>query len=171
MAVLTSAALLSIVCCAPRFATTASDAKVLERQRHGEHGFVVDVTVSRTSDGTISSTALVDQPTTDDRVVVRTDGITVWWIGTVAGELITGSLPATELPRPGSPPEPVCLYPVAAIICVGAALALLGGCALGFRCDGSPPLQGQPSNMHRASPGHDTWPPATRLTARHRLRP
>ncbi len=125
IAIFTSVPLVAVLGCGPKAAetTTPDDIEVLDRQHHSEHGFDADVLVAKSGDGLVTSRVVVEDPAATDRVEVWTDGRTVQWHGTVGGEPVDGSSPATDIVKPGEPPTPTCLHPVAAIICVGVGLA------------------------------------------------
>jgi hypothetical protein len=147
IALATTAAFFFTLGCGPKNSgtTTPSGGEVLSEKHHTDHGFETNIVVSRGSDGVVVSQATAKDPTTGDTAEIWTDGKTIRWTGTIGGEPISGSSPALELVNPELPPGTVCLHPVAVLICVGAAAALLAGCAFGFSCDGSDP-DSSPSN-------------------------
>jgi hypothetical protein len=119
--------------------TSPSGDEVISEKQHTDHGFETGVVVTRGSDGAIFSQATGKDPMTGDTAEIWTDGKIIRWTGTIAGEPVSGSSPALDLVNPELPPTTVCLHPVAALICVGAAAALLAGCAFGFGCEGGSP--------------------------------
>jgi hypothetical protein len=138
ISLVTTAAFSLTLGCGPKSSGTAtpSGGEVVSERHHTDHGFETDVVVTRGSDGVVVSQATAKDPTTGDTAEIWTDGKTIRWTGTIGGEPVSGSSPALELVNPELPPDTVCLHPVAALICVGAAAALLAGCAFGFGCDG-----------------------------------
>lgn len=140
----TTAFLLTLGCGPKNSGTTTPPAggEVLTEKHHSDQGFETDVIVSSGSDGVIVSQATAKDPTTGDTAEIWTDGKVIRWTGMVGGELVSGALLASDLLNPEEPTSPVCLHPVAALLCVGAGLALLAGCAFGFGCEGFP----QPTN-------------------------
>ncbi len=79
----------------------------------------------------LAEATLLDPELEGTEVDVWTDGVTVWWDGTVDGERVAGSAPAVEF---GDPQEAVfCLTPVTAVACIGAVVLLAataGGCTM-----------------------------------------
>jgi hypothetical protein len=138
----TAVFLLSLGCDRTSSGTTSpsssSDANVLSEKHHSDHGFEMNVLVTRGSDDVVVSRANATDATTGDAAEIRTDGQTITWTGTIGGEPVSGSSTASDLLEPDLT-TPACLHPVAALICVGAAAALLAGCAFGFSCEGGGP--------------------------------
>lgn len=145
IAIATTAALLSMLGCDRRTSVTTapcSAREVLSKKHFSDHGLDVDVVVTRSSDGAVVSRANADDPTNADSAEIWTDGRTISWTGTIDGEPVDGSTAASDLLNFEELEEqasPACLSPVAAIICLGAAAALLAGCAFGFSCEGTEP--------------------------------
>ncbi len=127
-------------------------AELLLERRAEIEGFEIELFVTRGVDGTLLSEATLRDPTKVDELEVWTDGVTVWWVGTVDGEAVERSAPVIEIVDPSEPPAAICLHPVGAIVCIGAAVVLLGGCGFGFACSGDDPRSG-PSNPPDSS-GH-----------------
>jgi hypothetical protein len=151
IALATTAAFLLTLGCGPKNSGTRppSGGEIVSKQHHTDHGFETDVVVTRGSDGVIVSQATAKDPTTGDTAEIWTDGKTIRWTGTIGGEPVSGSSPALDLVNPELPPTTVCLHPVAALLCVGAGLALLAGCAFGFSCEGG----GEPPNTPEGGGG------------------
>jgi hypothetical protein len=141
--------------CGPKNSGTTSPSgrEVVSEKHHTDHGYETDVVVTRGSDGVIVSQATAKDPTTGDTAEIWTDGKTIRWTGTIGGEPVSESSPALELVNPELPPTPACLHPVAALICVGAAAALLAGCAFGFSCEGGDPPPSNPPGGGGGVPG------------------
>ncbi len=114
-------------------AAGVSTAALIHEEHFSEQGIEIDLYVTRDADGIVLSEArLLDPERRGTEVDVWTDGVTVWWDGTVDGERVFGSAPAVDF---GDPQEAAfCFTPVTAIICLGA-LALMAstsdGCAHG----------------------------------------
>jgi hypothetical protein len=125
-------------------ATTSrpSDGKVLSEKHYSDHGLDVTVVVTRVHDGVVISRAHADDPTNEDTAEIWTDGRTIKWTGTIGGKPVNGSSAASDLLNLDETESPACLSPVAALICLGAAAALLAGCAFGFSCEGVDPEGG-----------------------------
>jgi hypothetical protein len=140
----TAAFLLTLGCDRRTSATTSPspDGEVLSEKHRNDHGVEMDVVVTRGSDGVVVSRSNAEDPTTGDTAKIWTNGQMITWSGTIGGEPVSGSSPASDLLSLENPASPACLNPVAALICLGAAAALLAGCAFGFSCEGSP----QPTN-------------------------
>lgn len=92
--------------------------------------------VTRSSDGTVVSRVSAEDPTNGDTAEVRTDGRMIEWTAMIGGEPVEGSAAVSELLDLDEPESPACLNPIAALICLGAAAALLAGCGYGFSCEG-----------------------------------
>lgn len=147
IALVTTAAFLSTLGCGPmNSGTTTPDSggEVLSEMHYNDHGFEMNVVVSRTSDGLVVSQATAEDPETRDSAEIWTDGTTIEWTGTIDGEPVSGSAAASDLLNPEDPS--VCLHPVAVLVCVGAAAALLAGCAFGFGCEGGKPATNPPES-------------------------
>jgi hypothetical protein len=155
IALATTAAFLLALGCGPKNSgtTTPTGGEVVSEKHHSDHGFETDVVISRGSDGVVVSQATSRDPTTGDTAEIWTDGNTIRWTGTIGGEPVSGASPALELVDPELPPSPACLHPVAALICVGAAAALLAGCAFGFGCEGGDPTTNPPGSGGGGVPG------------------
>jgi hypothetical protein len=102
--------------------------------------------VTRGGDDVVVSRANAKDPTTGDTAEILTDGKTIEWTGTIGGAPVSGSSAASDLLNPEEPTTTACLHPVAALICVGAAAALLAGCAFGFSCEGGDPTTNPPES-------------------------
>lgn len=149
-ALATAALFLTLGCGPQKLGTTPpAGGEVVSQKHYTDHGVETDVVVTRASDGVIVSRASTKDPTTGDTAEIWTDGHVIWWTGTIGGEPVSGSSLALDLVNPDEPPTTACLHPVAVIICLGAAAALLAGCAFGFNCEGSP----QPTNTPEGGGG------------------
>jgi hypothetical protein len=151
----TAAFLLTLGCDRKTWATTSpcSDKEVLSEKHYSDHGFDMEVVVTRASDGVVVSRASADDPTNGDRAEIWTDGRTIKWTGTIGGEPVDGSSAASDLLNFEELASPACLSPVAALICLGAAAALLAGCAFGFSCEGTEPGASNPPEGGGGAPG------------------
>lgn len=155
IALVTTAAFFLTLGCGPKSSGTAtpSGGEVVSEKHQTDHGFETDVVVTRGSDGAVVSQATTKDPTNGDTAEIWTDGKTIRWTGTIGGEPVSGSSPVLELVDPKLPPTPACLHPVAALICIGAAAALLAGCAFGFSCEGGEPPPSNPPGGGGGVPG------------------
>jgi hypothetical protein len=154
IALITTAAFLLTLGCGPKNSGTTppSGGEVVSEKHHTDHGFETDVVVTQDSSVTISQATAKD-PTTGDTAEIWTDGKTIRWTGTIGGQAVSGSSPALDLVDPELPTTPICLHPVAALICIGAAAALLAGCAFGFSCEGGQPPPSNPPEGGGGVPG------------------
>src|SRR5690606_6615603 len=107
-------------------AATAVIAELLAEDQFGEDGYEVDPYVTKADDGILAETTVTD-PTNGDSIDFWSDGITIWWNGTIGGEPSEGSMPMSDIDGPGQAPQPFCFTPVTAISCLG--VALLAACA------------------------------------------
>jgi hypothetical protein len=156
IALATTAALLLTLGCDRRTSATTSpcsDGEVLSDKYYNDHGFDMDVVVKRSSDGVVVSRANMVDAMNGDSAEIWTDGQTIEWTGTIGGEPVNGSSAASDLLNLGELESPACLSPVAAIICLGAAAALLAGCAFGFGCEGGEPPHSNPPEGGGGAPG------------------
>jgi hypothetical protein len=145
IAIATTAAFLLTLGCDRRTSATTSpslDGEVLSEKHYSDHGFEMNVVVTRGDDGVVVSRANADDPTNGDSAEIWTDGRTITWTGTIGAEPANGSAAAPDLLNLDELESPACLSPIAALICLGAAAALLAGCSFGFSCEGHP----QPTN-------------------------
>lgn len=126
-------------------AAEGSMAKLIEERRFVADGFEVELAVTENADGPLSEATVVELQGSDE-VDVWTDGSTVWWAGIVEGEPLEGSAPAERFVDWDQPQAHICLTPVGAIVCIGAAAVLLAGCSYGFSCDGGTPPTNPPGS-------------------------
>jgi hypothetical protein len=147
IALATTTAFLLTLGCGPKNSGTTtmpSGEEVLGEDHHSDYGFEMDVVVTRSSDGAVVSRADAKDPTTGDTAEIWTDGTMIKWTGTIGGQPVSGSSAASDVLNPEEPTTTACLHPVAALICIGAAAALLAGCAFGFSCEGTEPGASNP---------------------------
>jgi hypothetical protein len=126
----------------PPTTSPTSDREVLSEKHYSDDGFDVELVVTRGDDGVVVSRANAKDPGTGNIAEIWTDGHTIKWTGTIGGEPVSGSSAASDLLTLDEPESPACLSPIAALICLGAAAALLAGCAFGFSCEGVDPEGG-----------------------------
>ncbi len=109
-------------------AADVATAELIHEEHFSEQGVEVDLYVTRDAEGPLLSEATLHDPESPGTEVdLWTDGVTVWWHGTIDGDSVSGSTPTADF---GDPQEAAfCFTPVTAIICLGAlAVMASGGC-------------------------------------------
>jgi hypothetical protein len=134
----------------------AEPAYLVTEQHFIEAGYEVDLYVTAAADGVHTDAMFVD-PATGDEVNFWTDGVIIEWSGTVGGEPVSGSRPAT-VTAGSPPPQAFCAGPIA-IVCIGAAFLLscattINACPDRETVDPSDPLH-DPSNPPSSGGGGD----------------
>ncbi|MFO7564711.1 MAG: hypothetical protein R6X02_18855 [Enhygromyxa sp.] len=127
-------------------------AELLMEQHYSEQGFEVDLYVTRAADGTVLSEATVFDPTSADQVEVWTDGVTLWWEGTIDGRPVSGSEATIDVLDPDDP-QAFCLHPIGAIVCLGVLVGVFSGCGAGFGCPPQEPSNPPDSSGHGGGGG------------------
>lgn len=72
-------------------------------------------------------------------------------VGQLDGEHVSGSAAAGEFLDAVAREAAICLTPIGAIVCLGAAAVLFGGCAFEFSCD--PPKSNPPDSSGHGGGG------------------
>jgi hypothetical protein len=147
---------LTVFAALPANQAAAEVAELVVEEHFIEAGYEVDLYVTAAADGVHTDAMFVD-PATGDEVNFWTDGVIIEWSGTVGGEPVSDSRPAT-VTAGSPPPQAFCAGPIA-IVCIGAAFLLscattINACPDRETVDPSDPLH-DPSNPPSSGGGGD----------------